>query len=700
MATDLTVTEAWNEIFRLLRPRWLQEFGAPDLQSALAQLEEEARRGRPSSFPVVQGSGRVSWLSVAGSGRDLREYLDDLRAWLSKRDGAAIGRVVAPQDVPGPMSQALGLVAPHGYARWDCENGSGHEILRRLDRMHRFLSSRPELESARVPSLAALRLDFVLALKIGDWTRAEACVDEIDRWSLDRAPATVQMRLRLLDARGDIERLFEFARRHQAWTFTSPQRIAAALVGAVDVCAIQPVEDSHGIQAAFDTFRREWHLRLVDIIADSRGDARARRLAAFAAAADNDARSLSRLLPELPTRVAEYLRDHVPSVALSGPAAEADATPNPSTPSQTHPTVQETPTAASEEPPSAGGMSISEPSAYWVELHRAIKAADVARTRYLLAALEGDLPASDEFVAGASDGLLELLTDPAIESDSRASTLRYEALTVLVDGFVGAPGFPSVKHLEVYLSLLSGLVEVRGGTVSDADSQLVLGLGSAVAALSAEACPKCEDVFRALWRRRPVVPRLDWLTAALDTLAEVHPHPNSLVDLFADGLALAERKSLRMSRTKLSMWRRIGGALELPSADVERLLSPLIDEGPSEEPDLLATSGLRRIAIVSLREASATTAARELEARTGATVSVVTSLGADDQTRQATSADLILYVWAASTHAAYRAFDRWRSKLEYVQGTGASSIVMAAERWAARHANEEGRAVFPPGRLN
>jgi hypothetical protein len=447
VATDLTVTEAWDNVFRLLRPRWLQEFGTPELQSALAQLEEDARTGRPSSFPVVQSSGRVSWLSVAGSGRDLREYLDDLRAWLSKRDGIAIGRVVAPQGVPGPMSQALTLVAPHGYSRWDCENGRAAEVLRRLERMHLFLNSRPEVESVRAPSLAALRLDFVLALKIGDWARAEACVDEIDRWSLDRAPSTIQMRLRLLDARGDVEQLFEFARRHHAWTFTSPQRIAAALVDAVDVCAIQPVEEGHGIEAAFDVFRREWHSRLVDVIADSRGDARARRLAAFAAAADNDASSLMSLLPGLPARVAQYLGDQVPGVVLNPPTAEADTPSSAPTPSP--------PTAASGESTSAVGTSISESSAYWVGLHRAIKAADVARTRHLLAALEGDLLESDEFIAAASDGLLELLTDPAIESDSRASALRYEALTVLVDGFVGAPGFPNARKCSAHYGVVA-----------------------------------------------------------------------------------------------------------------------------------------------------------------------------------------------------------------------------------------------------
>jgi hypothetical protein len=184
------------------------------------------------------------------------------------------------------------------------------------------------------------------------------------------------------------------------------------------------------------------------------------------------------------------------------------------------------------------------------------------------------------------------------------------------------------------------------------------------------------------------VPRLDWLAAALDTLAELHPNPQNLVDLFTDGLLLAERKGVHWSKTKVGMWRRIGAALEVRTEDVDALLDPLREPESAERSDTLAAAGLKTIAIVSLRETSANSAARELEGRTGATVFVVTSLVANDETRRAATADLVLYVWAASTHAAYRAFDRWRDKLEYVQGTGASSIVMAAERWAMRRAQE------------
>jgi hypothetical protein len=683
------MTEAWDGLLRVLRPRWRQEWSNDvEIEEALAQLEDDARQGRPSSLPVVQSSPRISWLCVAASLRELREYLDDVKAWLPRVDAAAIsGRVTVPSDFGGPLAPALREVAPHGYVRWDTSEERGREILRRLHRMHRFLATRPQLGQARVPSVAALRLEFVSALKVGNWARAEACVNEIDHWNLDHASATLQMRIRLLDARGELEELFRFVQQREAWRFTNPRRIAAAILNAVDACAIEPVEKRDGFQAAYDLFRQAWYPRLVHVIADAKGEQRAIRLAAFASAVDGDRRSLVGLLPSLPQGLASFLRaqtlplhhesaTEVESVAqvstlVSGPA---DSQP---------PAAVATGSAARPATP-----VVADRSAYWGELHQTIKAADAVHTRRLLAALETDILASDEFIAGASDGLLELLTDPAIDLHYAAKTLRYEALAALVDCFVGAPGFPNLKHLEIYLSLLSGLVEVRGGAVSEADSQLVLGVGAAVATLSADACPKCEDAFRGLWRRRPVVPRLDWLAAALDTLAELHPTPHNLVDLFTDGLALAERKAVLMSRTKIAMWRRIGAALELTSDDIERLLRPLVESESTERPDVLASVGLKTIAIVSLREASANSAAKELEDRTGATVFVVASLVADDQTRQATGADLILYVWAASTHAAYRAFDKWRDKLEYVQGTGASSIVMAAERWAARRVHE------------
>jgi hypothetical protein len=73
-------------------------------------------------------------------------------------------------------------------------------------------------------------------------------------------------------------------------------------------------------------------------------------------------------------------------------------------------------------------------------------------------------------------------------------------------------------------------------------------------------------------------------------------------------------------------------------------------------------------------------AAEQIEARSGAKVFVVGSSVADEATDRARNADCVLLVWSAISHATFRAFDGAREKLVYVQGTGASSIIMALER--------------------
>jgi hypothetical protein len=87
---------------------------------------------------------------------------------------------------------------------------------------------------------------------------------------------------------------------------------------------------------------------------------------------------------------------------------------------------------------------------------------------------------------------------------------------------------------------------------------------------------------------------------------------------------------------------------------------------------------------VSLREEAANIAAKLIRERTKAEVLVVTETVAGASTSNATTADVILFVWASSTHAVYRAFDGVREKVAYVQGTGAPGIVLALERWVIR----------------
>jgi hypothetical protein len=136
----------------------------------------------------------------------------------------------------------------------------------------------------------------------------------------------------------------------------------------------------------------------------------------------------------------------------------------------------------------------------------------------------------------------------------------------------------------------------------------------------------------------------------------------------------------------------VAGLLELDAGPAESDLAPLRPTSEAANSDILSAAGWRKVAIVSLQEGSAREAARELEKRTGAEVTVVNSLVQDGLTKVAQTADIILLVWAACSHAVYRAFDDHRERIAYVQGSGASSILSAAERWAERHAAESPEA--------
>lgn len=656
-----------DELLGLLQPAWPKNWTAdPNVVAALERLIDDLRHGRPTSLPIVQKSKtQIAWLSISGSVRELRDYLEDAKAWLARCDGNAIGNDVRKPS--GPLAPMLTVLAPQGYARWDTSLERGELILLRLAKMQNFLASRPAVSQGRIPSLPALRLEFISALRVGDWVRAEACVDEIDHWNLAHATVTLQMRIRLFEARGDTAELFNFIVNTKAWNIANPRRIAAVIVTAIDVGAIQPVETRDGIAAAYDLFRTSWYPQLVHCIGDARGDRDSLRLVAFAAAVDGDERSLKEMLPDLPTALGEFLRAQLPA---EDPARFTVITPVTSVVSTAAPQVV-SPTGITSSP-------------FWTTLREAVAEGRVLQVRNLIASVDPDQFDDPDFIGMAPDALLEVLSDPAIGKRADAKLLLYEVLAGLVDAFIMAPGFPRLTHLDIYFALLDGLVALRGAAANDADSQLVLGLVGAAANLDADACPRCEQVVSAWWQRRPIIQRLDWLAGALDSLASLDSNPTRLVGLYADGLHLAARKGVVFTASQEAIWHSIGKGLELSLSDIDQYLAPLLPSVIGTNEDLLSHAALRQIAIVSLRESSAQEAANQLEARTGAKVSIVSSLVAGAETRHALSANLILYVWAATSHATYRAFDGCRDKIEYVQGTGASSIVLAAERWVAR----------------
>ncbi len=289
-----------------------------------------------------------------------------------------------------------------------------------------------------------------------------------------------------------------------------------------------------------------------------------------------------------------------------------------------------------------------------------------------------------DWVAHGSDALIEIFTDPAITVDVRSAIVAEEALVAITDMVANGPDFPHQEHGRLYEALITTWVLARGESTKDHDGQLLLGLVGAAIQCSVQAVSSCEVAIRDWWRKRKVARRIPWLLAALDTLLDVHSSPNRLHDLWIEGVDIVSRRGVALTSTERHLWRKLGRLVELDQEAIDSLLPALPAAGEAETKDPLAQCGLKKIAVVTLQERAGRQAAEELRARTGAEVVLVTSMAAGSLTRTAESADLILLVWAACKHAVFRAFDRVRDRLAYVQGTGPSSIILAAEAWAGK----------------
>jgi hypothetical protein len=325
------------------------------------------------------------------------------------------------------------------------------------------------------------------------------------------------------------------------------------------------------------------------------------------------------------------------------------------------------------------------------------------------ALVEGVLHGSEEFVLGCidtliglphllqpeqagqcSETLIEIFTDPAVTTTPRARTLANEVLLSTIDNALCEPNFPRPELVELYSAILEIWVQEHGESAYSPDGQLVIALAEGLLTLSRNREREVVDALRRWWHRRPNRVRIPWLLEALDLLS-IHLSDLSTIEaLWVEGADFIRRDASQLSRGEALLWRQVGHRLGLPEDSLVEFLG-ISSPGATPQADSLRAAHAKKFAIVTLQERAGRIAAETLKERTGAEIQLVTSVAADDATRAAAEADVILFVWAASKHAVLRAFDAVREKIQYVQGTGPASIVLAAERWAANRAQSAPR---------
>lgn len=661
-----------NDLVDELSKTWPDQFKielAPsnEMARSIKYLLDDARQGNVTSLPYFQKSDSVLWVTFGKVFEDLNLYVDGLVNWLPGKI-CSVNFRNSLQFIPigkssGKLSNLVNNVSPSGYYKWISHSDEVGKIIDILREMQCFLSTRPQLLFSKSPSISSLRFAFASSLRIGNWESAVAIIDEIDRWSLDQARKTLQMRIRLHYAKRDFISLYDLILRNQAWTLTHPRRIASAILLAIDEVLIAPYERKNGFELTKNYYNIEWHPKLIQVISDSRGESESIRIQSYAALADKNWALLSELIKQLDDDLYVFFKSNLPSTGLKSIEE--------STNNVFLPVIADSDVVI---------QSIGH--RYWDSLHSIVVSGKTDGFKEVIDSLDTNILCDIDFLARAPDALLELFSDPEIEGKASSRLMLQDAFASMIGVVIDAPGFPVLNHLNLYISLAEGLVFLKGETASEEDSQLLLGLISAISFLSPKSSADCVNIVKNWWVSRPSLPRLTWLLGSIDCLLTAHQSSHQLIDIYMAGLIFASNNKYTAGISEFKSWKKIGSRLEI---NAENLLASIEPPLMTNTPDVLKEINIHNISIVSLKESSAKEAADELRKRVGANlkVNVITSQVSNSLAKNAENSDLILFVWSASTHAVYRSFDKCRDKLCYVQGTGSSSIINAAERWAS-----------------
>ncbi len=271
------------------------------------------------------------------------------------------------------------------------------------------------------------------------------------------------------------------------------------------------------------------------------------------------------------------------------------------------------------------------------------------------------------------------------ELKEKHKSLINEGLVTFLGDFIREPEFPRTSFAGLYLSLLRLWGEMNAGIgIGREEGHVLLELASALFGLNHEI-DEAKKIVEEWWRARPVSAQLPFALDAIELLVNQHPDNEAAGNLWIEAADQAKRNPQQLLESEKILWRNAGDRIGIDDDTIHEYFPVEQDVEPE---DLLISANLKTVAIVCMRERQARIASEMIKDRTGAKVLIVSSKVAGTDTGQACSCDVVLFVWMATTHAVFRAFDSFdRGQLCYVQGTGSASIVRALERWCKDRSN-------------
>jgi hypothetical protein len=652
------------------------------------------RAGEVAHLPYVRNGSETIWITVAPNAASLRSAITGLRAWIIPSFGweDPIRPIVSPSNYTGVLASPLASISPAGYYRWHSTTDDvTRTIASKLASWRQLQALRPTAVPNRSRGLFELREQFYLALTTGDRNLAEDAVQGIDDRQLDTASNTSFMRTRIRARFGSNKEIVDDPNLDRMLALRLPHVIATSIIEAFYEVLIRPLLAIGQAAKAVEEYRSVVFPKLA-------------RLLSVAQAGDGEGVSwflqqLSANVPSVPkvtnfedggqAFISALRRSDWGGVQRLGLLLEKRE----GTPDLVRQFIRSTlaESLEYEANPALSAMLSPRPERHlpptsWQAFLSSVWESQLGDAEAFLSSEQR--PLLDTSDAELIDSILseveEIMTTPSGESSERHDLVANQLLPALVEELIGDPSYPQCGIARAYLVLLCVWVGNRSGRALPGESNVVLSLAAGILQCRGDAEADVTAQLRIWWERRPVKATLPYLLAALELLADFSTDHAAAQGLWIEGAAFIKEKAVELSSMERSLWQRLGSHLGFDHLTVEEYvpsLKPTLQGG--SQVDVFENCHLKRVAIVSLHEKSAKAAADIIRTRSGAEVIIVSEHVAGPTTDAAQAADVVLLVWAATKHSVYRAFDKVRDKLAYVQGTGPSSIVLALERWLA-----------------
>jgi hypothetical protein len=711
------LNKSWPETLRLP----LETTDSPNLtEHPLAGELFAFSNSAHASLPFFIGD-KIAWFTLAANADQLRAAIEDLRAWIIPSFGweDETQPLVAPGETTSHLGPLIHAISPAGYFRWWTTRANFKVIVEKLRAMRRLEEAQPSHAYNYVPSLFEIRQQFEVAMLTGSRESAQAAIESIDNNQLDTAANSRFMQVRLWDQFREYELIVTDKHVAEIVQLRMPHPIRLALVKAFHTHFLAPHEEEEHIQAAAQSYSANVHDLLAGVLDACRPSdgIEVTRCLAYKAWKLRDGRLASHLLSlsqdqvvqellsalrTIPTKVPELEQEFMDSWRLGDwrslqevgqQLIESDQSKlqvltseyllstiryslslhaNPALAARLE-TIPVEPTAPPPTPQT------------WRDFVEGLRRHDSDAAQQFLSLDDRptlDLLSQNE-VSYVLEFLEDLFTDPLIDQNQRARQVLLGSLPIVIKDLLNDPEFPRSSFAGIYKQLFDLWSQQKRGSAFPQDANLLLALADVVLHANREWENQVAESLSEWWRARRVRAMLPFLLNSVDILSELTSVAGVCESLWIDGAELIRIDPQAISPGERTIWRSVGTRIGLDAPIIEEFLGSL-GEVDATEVDLLTQVNLQKVAIVSLREESAETAAEIIRQRTGADVLLVAETHAGAATDSAKTADVILFVWASTTHSVFRAFDKVRNKLNYVEGTGAVSIVLTLERWAMR----------------